>query len=1004
MHYQKINNLIGWLCAILATLVYGYTADPYTSWWDTGEFIASAYRLQIVHQPGAPLFLMIQNVFSNLALSDPTKIAYAMNIGSAVCSGLTILFLFWTVTALTRKVLGRQETVEGNRWQTAKVMLAGVIGAMAYCFTDSFWYSAVESEVYAMSSLCTAAVFWLILKWERRADEQDAARWLILIAYIMGLSIGVHLLNLLTIPALALVIYFRKQEKITLLGAAKALAIGIAVLAGILWGIIQYTVRAAAITDVFFVNQLGLGFGSGVIFFTLLVIALLAWGIYYSIKRHKPILNIGLLATSFVLFGYMSYAMLVIRAHADPSLNNNAPDNVYSFLGYVAREQYSSEPLFKGPTFDAKVNQVKPTESYKKGATKYEKIAGRSSYSFDKEMLFPRIYSDKHADFYRYYLNLSPTESPTFSDNVKFFLNYQLNNMYTRYFLWNFVGRQNDETNYVDARKGNWLTGIKQLDHTALDNPSQLPTSMQTNPSRNVYYALPLLLGLIGLFWHVRNDKRSATIVALLFFFTGIAIVLYLNQSPMQPRERDYAYAGSFYAFAIWIGLGAIGITEFFQRKLHHKAALLSAGLLCLFAGPLLLLRENWDDHDRSSRSVARDVAYNYLMSCEPNALLFTYADNDTFPLWYMQEVEGVRTDVRIINLSYLQSHWYVRQLNNQVNAAAPVKLGFDSDKMREGVRDYLPFVDRGISNPVDLDTLIAFLTSDNPKNQVEMQNGEMFNYLPAKRIEMPVDKKAALASNTIPQQWHNAIVDKMEWDYPSQYMTRAELSLMAIILENNWKRPIYFTNYLPSQSLIGLDNYIVDEGLVKKLLPIAFSEEQHAGTIVHTEKLYQHITQDFKWGAYNKVNHLDVDSRRYLEGFVYPDIYVRASSLLKEEGEMEKAREVAIKSLALLPKRAYSINEAYYYSDIVDTLYKTKEVSLANELTKRNLNLIQDELHYTESLARDKPELLDVRSIKFALSTLELYDRILSQTDDKAMYANVNKVYLHYKEKYGIK
>ncbi len=1000
MHYHKINNLMGWLCAAIATAVYIGTADRYTSWWDTGEFIASAYKLQIVHQPGAPLFLMIQNLFSNLAMGDTSKIAFAMNIGSAVCSGFTILFLFWTITAMTSKIIGQQHKVMDN-WQTLQIMLAGSIGALAYSFTDSFWYSAVESEVYAMSSLCTALVFWLALKWERRADEPDAAKWLIMIAYVMGLSIGVHLLNLLTIPAIALLIYFRKGKNIRLSGIGKALGMGIVVLAFILWGIIQYSLAIAANFDIFFVNQLGLGFGSGIICFALLLLTGIVWGIRYSIRTHKPLLNLGILATCFVLFGYMSYAMLVIRAHADPPLNNNAPDNVLSFLGYVSREQYSSEPLLKGQTFDAQVTAVKPKETYKKGEHSYEKMAGRPSYSFNKEMIFPRLYSDQHADYYRAYLGLGPEQSPSFADNMHFFLSYQLNNMYFRYFLWNFVGRQNDDQNLGMGLDGNWVSGIKLVDKLHLGAQEALSERTANNPSRNVYFALPLIIGLIGLAWHIRRDKRSATIIAFLFLCTGIAIVIYLNQTPMQPRERDYAYAGSFYAFAIWIGLGFMGIMDMLKRKIPMRWAAATAGIACFLAGPFILIKENWDDHNRSQRSLPREVAYNYLMSCEPNAILFTYADNDTFPLWYLQEVEAIRTDVRIINLSYLQSHWYVRQLNNQVNAAAPIKLGFEAAKLKEGIRDYFPFVDQGIDKHVDLDTLISFLLSDNPKNQVQTQQGEAINYLPAKRVELPIDKEAVLAHNKLPDNWKGLLVDKMQWSYPKNYMTRSELSLMAIILQNNWERPIYFSNYLTSEGLIGLDKYLVEEGLVKRLLPLASNTENSASNLVNVDKLYENITQHFKWGSYKDLNHADLDARRYMEGFVYPDVFSRANSLLKSEGKMEQAKQVALKSLEVLPKQTYSMREAYYYSDIVDTLYKTQEIQLANQLTARNLQYIKEQLSYTESLARDQPASLDQRSLRLALATLEIYDSILAETSEKELYASANKLYRYYKQKY---
>ena len=998
--YDKINNVLGWFCAILSTTVYIATADRFNSWWDTGEFIASAYRMQVVHQPGAPLFLMIQNVFSNFAFGDLSRIAYWMNIGSAVCSGLTILFLFWSITAIAKKVLinrGGSPSI----WNEIQVMLAGLIGAMAYAFTDTFWYSAVESEVYAMSSLCTAVVFWLVLKWEKRAHQPDANRWLILIAYIMGLSIGVHLLNLLTIPAIALLVYFKKNQKITWTGAAKALSIGMVILAIILWGVIQYTIRVAASFDVFFVNQLGLGFGSGIIVFGVLSIVAIVWGIRQSIHHRKPILNAALLCLSFVFFGYFSYAMIAIRAHADPALNNNSPDNIHAFLGYLNREQYAKEPLVKGQTFDAKIMDVQPTQTYKKGTKSYEKIEDAPKYTYDKEMLFPRIYSNRHADYYRNYLRLAANQEPSFSDNLNFFFTYQLGNMYGRYFLWNFSGRQNDEQNYGSYSEGNWISGITAVDNMLVGGQKDLPQYIYTNPSRNIYYFLPLSLGLIGLIWHFRKDKRFASVVGLLFFFTGVAIVIYLNQTPIQPRERDYAYAGSFYAFSIWIGLGVIAMADAMRKMMNSKVSVISAGVVSLLVGPVLLCSENWDDHDRSDRSLARDMAYNYLVSCDPNAILFTYADNDTFPLWYLQEVEGVRTDVRIINLSYLQSHWYVRQLTNRVNDADPVSLSFDTGKLAEGVRDHIPFVDQGIDNYVPLDTLLEFLLSDNPTNQLQTQSGEMINFLPTKQIELSVDRQAIIDHQVVPLSWADAIVDKMTWVYTQNHVSRAELTLMSIVMSNKWERPIYFTNYTPTELMAGLDKYMVDEGIVRRLVPVEFTDLPAGVLMTNVDKLYENATEKFRWGSYGEMNFVDVDSRRMMENFVYPDVYAQTIQLLREKGDLQRAKAVALKAMEILPKRAYSLNEALVYTDMVDTLYKTEEIALANRVVERNVGLVKDFLDYSESLARDKPHALDLRKIKISLATLEMYDTILKGTGERELYAQVNKTFMHYRDKY---
>ncbi|WP_353197398.1 DUF2723 domain-containing protein, partial [Parapedobacter defluvii] len=666
MNYSKINNLIGWLCALVATVTYVLTMEPTTGWWDPGEFIAAAHRMQIVHQPGAPLFLMLQNVFSNLAFGDPQRIAYWMNFGSAVSSGLTVLFLFWTITALVRKIAckhGEPFTFPGM----LQVMGAGVVGALAYAFSDTFWFSAVESEVYALSSLCTAVVFWAILKWEARADEPGGNRWLVFIAYIMGLSIGIHLLNLLTIPALAGVVYFRRTPRATAGGITKALLIGCVILAVILWGVIQYLVKFAAYTDLFFVNVLGMRFGIGALFFIFSLVGGIIYGIRYSIRWAKPVLNLVLLCLGFVIFGYGSFAMVLIRAEANPSLNNSQPNDAFSFLWYLNRGQFGSEPLLKGPYFDSRLTDVKQgSNEYRKGGDRYEPAGNDDQPVYDRTTLFPRIYSnrDNHALGYRAWLNLSENERPEFADNLKFLTSYQLNHMYWRYFMWNFSGRQNDvEARFDSHTEGNWLSGIEPVDQWRLGGQNALPEAAREDPSRNTYYFLPLILGLAGLVWQARRSGKDTVIIGLLFFFTGLAVVLYLNQPPLQPRERDYAYAGSFYAFAIWIGMGVMGLSELLRRRLPSRVAVPVAVVLGLVMVPALLGTQNWDDHDRSDRYMARDMARNYLESCAPNAILFTYIDNDTFPLWYLQEVEGVRTDVRVVNLSLLGMDWAVRQM-----------------------------------------------------------------------------------------------------------------------------------------------------------------------------------------------------------------------------------------------------------------------------------------------------------------------------------------------------
>ncbi|HEX8608139.1 MAG TPA: DUF2723 domain-containing protein, partial [Pedobacter sp.] len=591
--------------------------------------------------------------------------------------------------ALAKKILIK-ENEEVSKSNLISIIGAGVVGALAYTFSDSFWFSAVESEVYALSSLFTAIVFWAILKWEAHADEPRADKWLLFIAYIMGLSIGIHLLNLLTIPAIAFVYYFKKTKNPTSAGIFKTAAVGILILAVIQYGIIQYLVSLGAYFDLFFVNSLGLGFGTGVLFFAILAIAAMVWGIRYSIKHEKKILNLALLSTVLIIFGYASFAMIIIRAKADTNLNNSDPDNAFSFLSYLNREQYGDRPLLFGPNYNSEPVEYKEGKTlYRKGADKYEIAGKKMDEVYDRTTPFPRMYSDdaRHIGYYKDLLGLDDTAFPTLFDNIKFFVSYQTGQMYMRYFMWNFVGRQNDDQGQGSAYEGQWLSGIKPIDALFLGSQSNLPPTVTESNAYNRFFFLPLILGLIGAFWHFKRNQKDAGIIGLLFFFTGMAIVLYLNQKPMEPRERDYAYAGSFYAFAIWVGLGVLAIREWLSKKVNPLNAGILASVIGLFAAPVIMAQQGWDDHDRSEKLVAHDIAIDYLESCAPNAILFTYGDNDTYPLWYAQEVENIRPDIRLVNLSLFDTDWYINGMIRVQNESAPLPISMDESKYVQGVR-----------------------------------------------------------------------------------------------------------------------------------------------------------------------------------------------------------------------------------------------------------------------------------------------------------------------------
>lgn len=975
MQYNKINNLLGWLAFLIATLTYILTLEPTASYWDCGEFISAAYKMQIVHQPGAPLFLMLQNLFGNLAFGSKESVAYWMNFGSAASSGLTILFLFWSITALARKAL----MPKGQPEENSKVMLimgAGLVGALAYTYSDTFWFSAVESEVYAMSSLCTAVVFWAILKWETHADEPRGDKWLLFIAYIMGLSIGVHLLNLLAIPALALVVYFKRTKQPTNGGIFKALIISCVVVALILWGIIQYLIKFAAYFDLFFVNSLGAGFGSGVLIFAILVIAALVYGLLYSTRKSKALMNLIVLSVTFIILGYGSFAMILVRAKADPTLNNSDPDNAFSFLSYLNREQYGDEPLFKGPYFNSQpTGRTEGSNIYIKGDEKYEVAGTRQQYTYDRETIFPRIYSSDesrgHPAFYRSWLNLSESEQPTFGNNLSFFFTYQVGHMYARYFFWNFVGRQNDQKGDGSFTEGNWISGIKPIDQARLGGQDALPDSLKTDPSNNKYYFLPLILGILGALWHFKKKQKDAGIVGLLFFFTGLAIVLYLNQTPLQPRERDYAYAGSFYAFAIWIGLGVVPIAEWLMKKLNARNAAMLASVIGLLAGPVLLAKENWDDHDRSTKYTARDLAKNYLESCAPNAILFTYGDNDTYPIWYVQEVENFRPDVRVVNLSLLTADWYIRQIKEKVNDAEALPITMENSQFKQGVRDYLSYQDFNIPGHVELSTIFDIMLSDDPNDQVEYQDGSRSNFLPTKNFKMTIDREAVIRNKGVPEDWQDRIVDTIQWTYNKNYVLKADLAIIDLLVHNNWERPVYFATTVPRSNYMGLDKYLVNEGFANRLMPVRSDQPDSSdtqGEIVNTEALYENTMNKFAWGNMNDARYLDPESYGML-GLIINNFSTLSQSL-QDAGKTAEAKEVVNRCLEVVPERIYLLREGYQRFFFTRQLYQLGETEKANAQVERLREFAKQQLKWYIDIAKTKSN-LEMRNIQMGSQIL---------------------------------
>lgn len=995
--HQRINIITGFAVFGIALLTYWLTMEPTVSFWDCGEFIATSAKLQVGHQPGAPLFLMIGKMFSLLAMGNTAKIAYWINFSAVLASAATILFLFWTITAIAAKVFSNDKL----RTKTFSIMAAGTIGALAYTFSDTFWFSAVEAEVYALSSLFTAITFWAILKWE----QQNNDRWLVLIAFIVGLSTGVHLLSLLVIPAVTLTWYFKKSEQRTIAGTLKALLCGCLIVALVQFIIIQYFVLFAAKTDLFFVNTLGFTFGSGAVFFLIGFAGLISWAIWYSIKNRKYNLNLGLLCLVFLLFGFSSYMMILIRADAKTNINLSNPDNPFSLYSYLGRINYGSTPLVYGNTFDAKVTDQKETgHTFRKGKNQYEVSGSTYKNTYDKNLFFPRTYSqkDNHQAYYRQWLEMNEGETPSFAQNLKFFTSWQLGFMYWRYFLWNFAGRQNDFEGQGEPENGNWLTGIKILDSVRLGNQHDLPQSQRNNEGHNIYFGLPLILGIAGLIWLYRRNKQEAVVLLTLFFFTGIAIILYLNQDPLQVRERDYAYIGSFYAFSIFIGFGMLAVKDMIARFASPKLSLALAAVICM-AVPALMGSQGWDDHDRSHKTTARDWARNYLNSCAPNAILFTNADNDTYPLWYAQEVEGIRTDVRVLCVQFMPDAAYIDQLKKQMNASAPLPVSMRQSQYADGTRDYLPFVDYGLTDSVELKDLFAVMTSDNQADQVQMASGEYMNFLPAKKLKLTVDTDQLVKTHTIKASERARAAKSMEWVFNKSYASKGDLAIFDILVHNNWERPIYFATSVSEDTYIGLDKYLHLEGYAYRLLPFSVEagDQRDKFDRTNTDVMYDHVVNNMDFSGFKKASYLDPQSRAFMNGTWAMNNTLSTNLII--EGKTAQANRVIRKSLKELPLRNYSIRDTVGRISTIQNLYALGHTKEANIITKDTSDYLSQELKYIESL-EPRYQRAQMQNIRMGLYVLSNLQKLTADYNQKNLNLQIEGNLNRIASQFGIK
>ena len=961
-----INNILGWIVFLIASVTYLLTLEPTASWWDCSEFITSAFKLEVGHPPGAPFHVILGRIFTLFA-SDSSKAALMVNAMSAFVSAATVMLLYWSIVHMARKLFNEKEI---NAGQQIAIWGSGLVGALAFTFTDSFWFSAVEGEVYALSSFFTAAVFWAILKWENVADEPFANRWLILIGYLIGLSIGVHLLNLLAVPAIGLVYYFRKYP-FSWKGVVIAMTASVGLLGAIQYVIIPGIPKLAFAFDKIFVNGFGMPFNSGVLFLIALIVAASAWAVLFTLKRGMVMWNTAVTFVIVILIGYSSFALIVIRANANPPMNQNNPENAFALLRYLNREQYGDRPLFYGPYYNAPpVANADEKEQYNEVDGKYKvtgTLSGSTKYDPKMETFFPRMYSNQsnHVQAYREWGKIKGIQvrvqdgnetktlvKPTFSENLRFFFTYQIGHMYMRYFMWNFVGRQNDIQGHGSFSDGNWISGISWFDNAKVGPRDNMPEFMKNDPSRNTYYFLPLLFGLIGMFYQYNNGKKgkqdfSATM--LLFLFTGLAIIVYLNQYPYQPRERDYAYAGSYYAFAIWIGLAVPAIYDFVKRFLKGQAGAIAVTTLSLLLVPGILAAQNWGDHDRSGRYMTRDYAINYLESCAPNAILLTYGDNDTFPLWYVQEVEGVRPDIKIINMSYLGMDWYIAQHCKASNKAAPMPFSYSKDKYYMGNRDVVLFVDR-IKGSVELKNAIDFVGSDDDRAKVQVVSGEKMNFFPSRNFHITVDKQKVLKTGTVKPKDENLIADSVKFRIGKSYITKSELAVLNMIAANNWERPIYIDHSLLYSNSIFFLDYLQFEGLAYRFVPILSNSGGIDRGRIDTEVLYNNIMKKFVWGNVNDPKvYLDEYNRKAVNILQARYMFARLAKALIEEGDKKKATEVLDKLFEIYPDSKIPLS--FDSMPAVELYYLAGENEKANKLVQTLTNNSFAKIEYYTSL-----------------------------------------------------
>lgn len=1003
--FKTLNNLTGWLVFAVAALVLGAAVEPTGSLWDCGEFIAGAYKLQVVHPPGAPIFLLVGRLFAwvgDMLSDDPTVIAYSVNLLSALCTAFGAMFIAWSTTILARLMLvGRED--ELSEGQTVAVLGAGLVAGLSMAFATSVWFSAVEGEVYAMSTFFTCLTLWATLKWYQLPDTADADRWLVFAFYSIALSIGVHLLSLLTLPALALFYYFKKAKKPTVLNALVAAGIGVVFIAAIQYFIIAGIPRLWASFDKLVVNTFGMPFHSGILLVLLLFGGVFWYSLRYARRTNNGLLQRLVVALGVVVIAYTSFGMVVVRANANPPINMNDPSDAMRLLPYLNREQYGERPLLRGPSFDAKPTGLKTSPRYGRVGNRYEIVDEKMDYEYGPagQTLFPRMsdYSQGRPQLYRRWID-KPSGEPTFLDNMEFFWKYQLGWMYWRYFMWNFSGRQNGEQGYYswDPSSGNWITGIEALDSGRVGSTKEMPEFMKNNQARNTYYMIPFLLGLLGLFFHYQRRPRDFAALLALFIITGIGIIVYSNQPPNEPRERDYVLVGSIFTFAIWIGLAVPALYDLLSSRLRLPgiAAAGAASLLALSA-PVLMVTQNWDDHSRANHYGSRDYASNFLNSCAPNAIIFTYGDNDTYPLWYCQEVEGIRTDVRVVNLSLIAVDWYIAQLRRKVNDAPPIEMVIPQEQLRGFKRVQVPFYNPSGQEPeMTLTQLLKFIGEDHP---VPAQGGRDFDsYVPARKISIPVNKQAMLANGLLSPADSNA-VDTIRLDLGDRsYLIKDDIAILNIIAANFDKRPIYWAVTTREEKLMGLSDYMQLEGLALRLVPVQTrSDGGSFGIIgsgrVATDIAFDNIVNKWRWGNFDK-------ERLYVNRSYMPSLQtmrvamIRVARNLIFEGKMDKAEALADRYFESFPSFNFPYDQfSAYMADIYARVgNKEKATEKARAIAKTQVEIMRFVRSQTPSMQQGYEQ-----DFRFAASTAQTLLSIAQYLQDNALREELEKQFEPY-------